>query len=90
MGMHNLWGQWMSDTDKEIVKMVNPTLLLKGAFGIWETPDGGIHLVFKLDGQDEDKHMEFTPFMLKAMQMAFPGKGNPLQMLRLNRDNPSE
>lgn len=63
-----------------------PELLLKGKFGIFETPDGGVHLVFQLDGQDGDKHMEFSPMMLKAMAMAFPGKGNPLQMLRMGRD----
>lgn len=62
----------------------DPKLLLKGKFGIFETPDQGIHLVFKLDGDENDRHMEFTPFMLKAMKMAFPGKGDPLQMLRMN------
>jgi hypothetical protein len=68
-----------------------PTLLLKGKFGIFETPEGGVHLVFNLDGQDGDKHMEFTPVMLKMMQMAFPGKGNPLQMLRMGSgQNPTE
>lgn len=80
----------MSEQPTEVA-LPEPVLLLKGKFGIFETPEGGIHLVFKLEGQDEDKHMEFTPFMLKAMQMAFPGKGNPLQMLRLGSgQNPEE
>lgn len=80
----------MSEPNAEVA-LPEPVLLLKGKFGIFETPEGGIHLVFKLEGQDEDKHMEFTPFMLKAMQMAFPGKGNPLQMLRLGSgQNPEE
>jgi hypothetical protein len=81
----------MSDTGNEVaVSTPDPSLLIKGAFGIWETPEGGIHLVFRLDGDQEDKHMEFSPFMLKAMQMALPGKGNPLQMLRLGREQTTE
>jgi hypothetical protein len=80
----------MSDTEKEIIEMGDPALLVKGAFGIWETPEGGIHLVFRIAGDEDDKHMEFSPFMLKTMQMAFPGKGNPLQMLRLGRGQTTE
>jgi hypothetical protein len=67
----------------EDVAVPMPELLLKGAFGIFETPDGGIHLTFRIEGQDEDKHMEFSPMMLKAMKMAFPGKGDPLTMLKM-------
>jgi hypothetical protein len=69
------------------VAPVTPTLLIKGAFGVFETPDGGIHLVLRLEGADEDKHMEFSPMMLKAMKMAFPGKGNPIDMLRMGAEN---
>jgi hypothetical protein len=76
--------------DTTDVVPADPTLLLKGAFGIWESPDGGIHLVFRLDGDPADKHMDFSPTMLKMMQMAFPGKGNPLQMLRMGRGQPTE
>lgn len=66
---------------------VEPRLLVKGAFGLFETPTGGIHLVLRLEGADEDKHMDFSPMMLKAMSMAFPGKGNPIDMLRMGSDN---
>jgi len=65
------------------VAAAQPTLLTKGKFGIFETPEGGIHLLFRIEGQDEDKHMEFSPMMLKAMKMAFPGKGDPIEMLRM-------
>jgi hypothetical protein len=67
----------------EEIAVPTPTLLIKGAFGVFETPDGGIHLVLRLEGQEEDKHMEFSPMMLKAMKMAFPGKGDPLSMLKM-------
>ena len=40
-------------------------------------------MLFRIEGQDEDKHMEFSPMMLKAMKMAFPGKGDPIEMLRM-------
>lgn len=66
-----------------------PVLLLKGQFGIFESPEGGIHLVFRLDGSEEDKHMEFSPMMLKAMKMAFPGRGDPIQMLKMGSGNGS-
>jgi hypothetical protein len=79
MGMRVLRGDQMTEQPET----PQPKLLLKGKFGIFETPEGGVHLVFKLEGQEDDKHMEFTPFMLKAMAMAFPGKGNPLDMLRM-------
>jgi hypothetical protein len=79
----------MSEPTK--IAVTEPKLLLKGKFGIFETPDAGIHLVFRLENDTDDRHMEFTPFMLKAMSMAFPGKGNPLQMLRMGSgQNPAE
>jgi hypothetical protein len=62
---------------------VEPKLLVKGQFGIFETPGGGVHLVLRLEGQPDDKHMELSPMMLRAMKMALPGKGDPLEMLKL-------
>lgn len=69
------------------IQAAAPQALIKGKFGIFETPEGGVHLVFQIEGQEGDKHMEFSPVMLKAMRMAFPGKGDPLQMLRMGRQN---
>jgi hypothetical protein len=64
------------------VTPVIPELLVKGQFGIFETPDGGIHLTVKMEGSEDVKHMEFSPMMLRAMKMAFPGKGDPIAMLK--------
>lgn len=74
-------------SDSAEVAPLTPTMLVKGAFGVFETPDGGIHLVLRMDGADEDRHMEFSPMMLKAMKMAFPGKGDPIAMLRMGAAN---
>jgi hypothetical protein len=58
----------------------NPEPILKGRFAIYETPDGGLHLAYRADGEEEDRHVPIPPLALKVMS-ARVGKGNLLRFL---------
>jgi hypothetical protein len=53
----------------------NPEPMLKGRFAIYETPDGGLHLAYRADGEDEDRHVPIPALALKVMS-AKVGKAN--------------
>lgn len=55
--------------------------LVKGIFSIYETPQGGVHIALRLDGEDEDRHMDFPRAMVKMASMAGGGI-DPLAKLR--------
>jgi hypothetical protein len=51
-----------------------PTPIMHGEFSLYETPNGGLHLSYRPDGADEDKHIDIPPMMLKAAKMMGEGK----------------
>lgn len=53
----------------------NPEPILKGRFAIYATPDGGLHLAYRADGDDEDRHVPIPALALKVMQHKV-GKAN--------------
>lgn len=55
-----------------------PVALLRGKFAVFETPEGGIHLVFRSDTDTEDRHFDVPKHIVK---MAKAG-GNPLAMFK--------
>jgi len=56
--------------------------ILTGRFSLYETPHGGIHLAFHLEGEADDRHMEFPPAMVRMAAMAGGGRGNPLDIIK--------
>lgn len=60
----------------------NPVVLARGRFALFQTPNGGLHLSILYDGDEQEKHMELPPAMLKMMRMAVPGMGDPIKILR--------
>lgn len=66
----------------------DPTLLLRGQFALYSTPDGGAHLSYRPDGADEDQHMAAPAAMIRAFEAMATGAG-PLAavrgMLRIGR-----
>lgn len=57
-----------------------PGKLFKGQFTVYKTPEGGLHIAYRLDGQEEDGHMPIPPALIKIALAAGTGKG-PLAML---------
>lgn len=55
-----------------------PEPLLKGKFAIFETPGGGIHLALRADGEDEERHIDIPPMLVK---MASKGR-DPFALLK--------
>lgn len=53
--------------------IVTPQILHEGRYRLYEKPDGGIHLVYLPDGQEDEQHMEIPGAMLRLARMASEG-----------------
>jgi hypothetical protein len=52
-----------------------PQHLFDGKFSLFQNPDGGFHLSYRVDGEDEDKHINFPGAMMAAAKaMSKAGK----------------
>jgi hypothetical protein len=51
-----------------------PVAFLKGTFALYDTPAGGIHLAFRLDGEDADRHHELPAGMAAMLRQAAAGE----------------
>lgn len=47
--------------------MTEPTKVAAGKFAIYQTPKGGMHLTLQVDGEEEPRHMDFPPLMVKMI-----------------------
>lgn len=59
-----------------------PEPMIKGRFTVYETPDGGYHIAYVADGQEETRHMEIPAMIIRLAKAGADGKVNPLQMMR--------
>lgn len=64
-----------------------PVPYLKGAFALYNTPDGGIHVSYRPDGADADEHIQIPGIMMTLVrEMNDTGKlPNPLQLMKMLR-----
>lgn len=62
----------------DVVPKTEP--ILKGKFALYITPDGGYHLAFRPDGEDEDKHMHVPGAAIKLAEK-MSGMKNPFAMI---------
>lgn len=62
-----------------------PVPFLKGTFAIYETPDSGYHIAYKVEGETETQHMEIPGAALK-MAKAMSGVKNPFAMFGAMRN----
>lgn len=51
-----------------------PVLVMHGEFSLYETPQGGLHLSYRPDSADADKHIDIPPAMLRIAKMMAEGK----------------
>lgn len=58
-----------------------PVPIMKGKFAIFETPDGGLHIAYRLDETDEDRHVALPAAMVKMANMAANGSGPMAAMI---------
>lgn len=56
-------------------KEFDPVVLMEGRFRLYETSEGGYHLVYRVDDTDEDKHIKMPAGMVKAAKAMSEGKG---------------
>ena len=59
-----------------------PTILHQGRYRLYKLPDGGMHVVYKMDGQDEEKHMEVPGQILSMAEGLATGKMNPAHIMK--------
>lgn len=58
-------------------------LLMNGKFSLYETPEGGLHIAYSPDGEEETKHLEIPAMVVRMARMSAEGKLNPLQAFRM-------
>lgn len=65
------------DTPNETI-----TPRVRGKFALFDTPDGGLHVAYRPDGQDTDQHFQVPGHILKMAKLLSEGKINPIEMLK--------
>lgn len=60
---------------KDVEKVTEPAPFLKGKFAIYETKDGGYHLVYRPDNVEEDQHVEIPGMYVKLMNSKMGNMG---------------
>jgi hypothetical protein len=53
---------------------------MKGTFSVYNTPDGGYHIAYRLEGESETNHAEIPGAALK-LAASLSGSKNPFAML---------
>lgn len=59
-----------------------PEPILKGRFNLWQTPEGGFHIAYIGDGEDETRHLEIPAMIVRMARLSAEGKLNPAKALR--------
>lgn len=62
------------------IDTTDPTPFMKGTFSVYNTPDGGYHIAYKLEGEDETQHAEIPGAALK-MAATLSGTKNPFALI---------
>jgi len=65
----------VSSSDLDSTSTNGPSPLVAGSFALYEMKDGGMHLVYRLIGSDQDVHQDFPAFVVKMAMQAAEGKG---------------
>ena len=72
------------NTSTFINDVVTPRI--RGKFALFDTADGGLHIAYRPEGDEEDQHFEIPGHVLKVAKMLSEGKlTNPMEMLRMMR-----
>lgn len=63
--------------------MSTPEPKMKGRYNLYDTPDGGIHIAYTVEGDDEIQHLDIPGQVVRAARMMEQGKMNPMQAVKL-------
>ena len=58
-----------------------PVPISQGTYAIFETPKGGLHLVYRVKGAAEDTHLEIPAFVMQMAQRASGQDGMDLSKM---------
>ena len=73
----------MSELDiAEAPEPAAPEPALKGRFTLYDTPEGGYHIAYQADGEDETRHLEIPGMVIRMARASAEGKLNPFQAMR--------
>jgi hypothetical protein len=71
----------MSKTDLEEA----PTPRQMGRYNLFDTPDGGIHISYTIDGTDKTEHIDVPGRFLKMAEALGNGKMSPMAAFNMLR-----
>jgi hypothetical protein len=55
---------------------------MKGRFSVYDTPDGGIHIVYQEDDSEESKHLEVPGHIFRMATMLESGALSPAKLMK--------
>jgi hypothetical protein len=59
-----------------------PSPRQKGRYNLYDTPDGGIHVSYTVEGSEEIQHIEIPGRIIQMAKMLEDGKMGPAQVLK--------
>lgn len=60
-----------------------PAPISQGTYALFQTPAGGLHLVYRVKGAEQDTHMEIPPFVVSMATKAAGGGGSPADVMKM-------
>ena len=60
-----------------------PPESFSGTYTLYHKPDGGIHIAYLVDGDEETKHLDLPGALMQAARMAAENGMNPLSLLKM-------
>ena len=66
--------------DGEVIP-VTPEPRMKGRFNLFDTPDGGLHISYLIDGTEEIQHINIPGQVLSMAKMLESGKMSPKHLM---------
>ena len=58
------------------------TPILKGVYSIYETPGGGYHVAYRVDGTEEDQHIEVPGWIVALAHQKSEGSLTPMALFK--------
>ncbi len=59
-----------------------PQLIMNGKFSVYETQEGGLHVAYIPDGDQDARHLEIPALIVKMAKASAEGKLSPMAMVR--------
>lgn len=70
------------NTEKVVIVADGPRVVHKGRYTLYETPTGGLHLVYQRDDKDTPDRFELPAAMVTLFNSAVSGNLSPTDMFR--------